>query len=249
MKQMQIDKMDKIERPVLERRKMALELRSAVRGGQRVLALEQTDFAFGEDPVLLDVELVITRGERVGVVGPEQRRQDPCCARVLAGELDPRTGTRWIGDNIEVGYLSQAAGDMPGDRAGDRRAARWALAHRGGGGADAGVAGGATVALATAATRVASAVEERPPSLSATRGSSPSRTPGPRMAPTPDLRGRTWPTSSLPKSCCRSKRRTPGSSTSRRPADTRARATRRSSPGPGRASGSGCGRYVPGVLA
>ena len=40
------------------------------RGGQRVLALEQTDFAFGEDPVLLDVELVITRGERVGVVGP-----------------------------------------------------------------------------------------------------------------------------------------------------------------------------------
>jgi ATP-binding cassette subfamily F protein 3 len=115
VKQMQIDKMDKIERPVLERRKMALELRSAVRGGQRVLALEQTDFAFGEDPVLLDVELVITRGERVGVVGPNGAGKS-VLARVLAGELAPRNGTRWVGPSIEVGYLSQAAGDMPGDR-------------------------------------------------------------------------------------------------------------------------------------
>jgi ATP-binding cassette, subfamily F, member 3 len=45
VKQMQIDKMDKVERPVLERRKMALALRSGVRGGQRVLALEGVDVA------------------------------------------------------------------------------------------------------------------------------------------------------------------------------------------------------------
>ena len=116
VKQRQIDTMDKIDRPVLERRKMALELRSAARGGQRVIALEQTDFAFGEDPVLLDVELVITRGERVGVVGPNGAGKT-VLARVLAGELDPRNGTRWIGPSIEVGYLSQAAGDMPGELA------------------------------------------------------------------------------------------------------------------------------------
>ena len=115
VKQMQIDKMDKIERPVLERRKMALELRSAARGGQRVLALERADFAFGEDPVLLDVELVITRGERVGVVGPTGAGKS-VLARVLAGELEPLEGTRWVGPSIEVGYLSQAAGDMPGER-------------------------------------------------------------------------------------------------------------------------------------
>jgi ATP-binding cassette subfamily F protein 3 len=94
---------------------MALELRSAVRGGQRVVALEQADFAFGEDPVLLDVELVITRGERVGVVGPNGAGKT-VLARVLAGELEPRNGTRWVGPSIELGYLSQAAGDMPGDR-------------------------------------------------------------------------------------------------------------------------------------
>ena len=115
VKQRQIDSMEKVERPVFERRKMALELRSSARGGQRVVALEGADFAFGEDPVLLDVELVITRGERVGVVGPNGAGKT-VLARVLAGELEPRSGQRWVGPSIEVGYLSQAAGDMPGEQ-------------------------------------------------------------------------------------------------------------------------------------
>ena len=91
VKQMQIDKMEKVERPVLERRKMALALRSASRGGQRVLALEGVDVAFGEDPVLLDVDLVVMRGERVGVVGPNGAGKT-VLARVLAGDLEPGGG-------------------------------------------------------------------------------------------------------------------------------------------------------------
>ena len=85
VKQMQIDRMEKVERPVLERRKMALGFRSAVRGGQRVLALEGVDVAFDlDDPVLLDVDLVIARGERVGVIGPTAPARPRCCARSAA---------------------------------------------------------------------------------------------------------------------------------------------------------------------
>ena len=40
VKQRQIDSMDKVDRPVFERRKMGLSLRSAARGGERVVALE-----------------------------------------------------------------------------------------------------------------------------------------------------------------------------------------------------------------
>jgi ATP-binding cassette subfamily F protein 3 len=115
VKQMQIDKMDKIDRPVLERRKMALALRSGVRGGQRVIALEGVDVAFDpDDPVLLDVELVIGRGERVGVVGPNGAGKT-ALLRTLGGTLDPAGGERWIGSGIEVGYLSQAAAGLPPD--------------------------------------------------------------------------------------------------------------------------------------
>jgi ATP-binding cassette, subfamily F, member 3 len=108
VKQMQIDRMDKVERPVLERRRMALALRSGTRGGQRVLALEAVDAAYGEDPVLLDVDLVVARGERVGVVGPNGGGKTTLL-HVLTGGLLPDAGTRWAGDGITIGYLSQAA--------------------------------------------------------------------------------------------------------------------------------------------
>jgi ATP-binding cassette, subfamily F, member 3 len=108
VKQMQIDRMDKVERPVLERRRMALALRSGTRGGQRVLALEAVDAAYGEDPVLLDVDLVVARGERVGVVGPNGGGKTTLL-HVLTGGLPPDAGTRWAGDGITIGYLSQAA--------------------------------------------------------------------------------------------------------------------------------------------
>jgi ATP-binding cassette, subfamily F, member 3 len=114
VKQMQIDKMEKVDRPVLERRRMALALRSGMRGGQRVIALEGVDVAF-DDPVLLDVELVITRGERVAVVGPNGAGKT-ALLRTLAGTLPPAGGERWIGPGIEVGYLSQAAAGLPEER-------------------------------------------------------------------------------------------------------------------------------------
>jgi ATP-binding cassette subfamily F protein 3 len=94
VKQMQIDRMEKVDRPVFERRKMPLALRSGARGGQRVLALEGVDAGYGEDYVLLDVELVIMRGERVGVVGPNGAGKT-ALLRTLGGTLEPAGGERW----------------------------------------------------------------------------------------------------------------------------------------------------------
>jgi ATP-binding cassette subfamily F protein 3 len=108
VKRMQIERLEKVERPVFERRRMGLALRSGARGGQRVVALEGVDVAFDSDPVLLDVELEVHRGERIGVVGPNGAGKS-VLLRTLAGQFTPDAGKRWIGPSIDVGYLSQAA--------------------------------------------------------------------------------------------------------------------------------------------
>ena len=105
---------------------------AASRGGQRVLALEGVDVAFGEDPVLLDVDLVVMRGERVGVVGPNGAGKTVLAARARRRPGAGRRARAGRATGIEVGYLSQAAAghaDPARDR--DRRAARRPLAGRG----------------------------------------------------------------------------------------------------------------------
>ena len=106
VKQRQIDSMEKVERPVLERRKMALRLRSQTRGGQRVIELRGVDAAYGDDPVLLDVSLTVMRGERVGVIGPNGSGKS-VLTRVVTGELEPAAGERWVGPSIVMGTLAQ----------------------------------------------------------------------------------------------------------------------------------------------
>jgi ATP-binding cassette subfamily F protein 3 len=98
--------MDKVERPVLERRKMGLSLRSERRGGQRVVELRGVDAIFGDDPVLLDVSLTVMRGERVGIIGPNGSGKS-VLTRLITGELEPSSGERWIGPSIELGTLAQ----------------------------------------------------------------------------------------------------------------------------------------------
>ena len=87
---------------------------------------------YGDDPVLLDVELVVTRGERVGVVGPNGGGKTDAAARCSASELEPAAGTRWVGRRDRRSATSPrppAGAAARRDR--DRRAARRPLAGRG----------------------------------------------------------------------------------------------------------------------
>ena len=107
-KQRQIDRMEKIDRPVLERHKIALSLRPQTRGGERIAELTEVTVAFGDDPVLVDVDLTVIRGERVGVVGGNGAGKS-VLLKTIVGELEPTEGDVRRGSGIRVGYLAQDA--------------------------------------------------------------------------------------------------------------------------------------------
>jgi ATP-binding cassette subfamily F protein 3 len=108
--QRRIERIDQVERPVFERRRMALALRAGVRGGERVVELRDLEF----DPVLAGVDLTIMRGERVGIVGPNGAGKT-VLLRLLAGELAPTGGERWAGPTIAFDHLTQSVDELAGD--------------------------------------------------------------------------------------------------------------------------------------
>ncbi|HMQ35097.1 MAG TPA: ABC-F family ATP-binding cassette domain-containing protein, partial [Chloroflexaceae bacterium] len=105
-KQRQIDRMEKVERPVLERRNMALAFRPRLRGGAKAVELRRVDKAFGERIVLLDAVATVQNGERIGVVGPNGAGKT-VLLRIVAGLLAPDGGELWVGPSIERGYYAQ----------------------------------------------------------------------------------------------------------------------------------------------
>jgi len=105
-KERQIERMDKVERPVLERRRIALRLRPQARGGERAFDLRGVSVAFGEEPVLVGVDLTVVHGERVGVVG-ENGAGKSVLLKTVVGQLEPEEGEVWVGPSIKVGYLAQ----------------------------------------------------------------------------------------------------------------------------------------------
>ena len=104
-KQRQIDRMDKVDRPVLERRRMALQFHPHARGGAKAIELRGVDKSFDEI-ILLDAQATIMNGERVGIVGPNGAGKS-VLLRMILGMLEPDDGTIWVGPSIHLGYYAQ----------------------------------------------------------------------------------------------------------------------------------------------
>jgi ATP-binding cassette subfamily F protein 3 len=103
--QNRLDKMDKIEKPITERRRMDLKL-SGWRGSNKVLDLIDLHKAFGPRSILKGVEETLWHGERVGLIGPNGSGKS-VLMRLLLGKETPDMGEIRIGPSVKVGYYAQ----------------------------------------------------------------------------------------------------------------------------------------------
>ncbi|MDY7078065.1 MAG: ABC-F family ATP-binding cassette domain-containing protein [Chloroflexota bacterium] len=105
-----LERIDRIDKPVLERRRMGLEL-DGWRGSNKVLEIVDLDKVFpseteGDAIILTRLNLLIWRGERVGLVGPNGAGKS-LLFRLILGQDVPSGGEIKIGPSVKVSYYAQ----------------------------------------------------------------------------------------------------------------------------------------------
>ena len=107
-----IDKIERIEKPVIERARMGMEM-AGWRGSNKVLEVNDLTKTFpagenggGESTIFSDVDILVWRGERTGLVGPNGAGKT-VLFRILLGQEEPTSGEIVIGPSVKVGFYSQ----------------------------------------------------------------------------------------------------------------------------------------------
>ena len=103
--QKRLDKMDVVEKPVIERRRMDLRL-NGWRGSNKVLELDSVSKSFGEKRIFEQLNETIWHGERVGLIGPNGSGKS-VFIRMLLGQENPDGGEIKIGPSVSIGHYAQ----------------------------------------------------------------------------------------------------------------------------------------------
>lgn len=101
-----LERMEKLNRPVLQRKKMNLEMDSADRSGKDVIAITGVSKAFADKPLFKNVEMLVRYQEHVAIVG-ENGSGKSTLIKMILGQCEVDEGHIRIGSNVKVGYLSQ----------------------------------------------------------------------------------------------------------------------------------------------
>jgi ATP-binding cassette subfamily F protein 3 len=103
--QHRLDKMERMDRPILERRRMGLQL-SGWRGSTKVLELLDVCKSYDGRPVLAGINMCIEHGERLGMIGKNGTGKS-VLLRLLMGMETPDLGEIVVGPSIKTAYYAQ----------------------------------------------------------------------------------------------------------------------------------------------
>lgn len=101
-----LERMEKLDRPILNRKKMNMELDSAQRSGKDVVVVKGASKHFGSQTLFEDAHLHIQFQERTAIVGSNGSGKSTLLKMIL-GEVPADAGEVRIGSNVKIGYLSQ----------------------------------------------------------------------------------------------------------------------------------------------
>jgi len=101
----QLNKLERIEVDEEDTSTINIRFAPAPRSGTVVIEAEGLAKSYGDHPVLDNISLTVTRGEKVAFVGRNGEGKTTL-SRIIAGELDYK-GKLKIGHNVKIGYYAQ----------------------------------------------------------------------------------------------------------------------------------------------
>lgn len=101
-----LQRMGKLDRPVLNRKKMNMDLESSERSGKDVVLMKEVSKSFGSKHLFQNVSMHIQFRDRTSIVGDNGTGKSTLVKMIL-GELEPDAGEIRKGSNLKIGYLSQ----------------------------------------------------------------------------------------------------------------------------------------------
>ncbi|HEX6244232.1 MAG TPA: ABC-F family ATP-binding cassette domain-containing protein [Polyangiales bacterium] len=110
--QSRIKRLEKLESPETYERAQVMRIRfpPSDRCSNDVLVADNIRKAYGARRVLDDVEVRITRGQRIAIIGPNGAGKTTLL-KILAGELAPDAGAVALGHHVKLGYFAQHHAD------------------------------------------------------------------------------------------------------------------------------------------
>jgi ATPase subunit of ABC transporter with duplicated ATPase domains len=101
-----LDRIDRLDKPVLERVKMGLSLDMSDRSGKDVVVLSGVGVTFGERRLFANINLLVRFRDSVAIVGDNGCGKSTLLRMVVEG-TEPTEGFVRVGSGVKVGYLAQ----------------------------------------------------------------------------------------------------------------------------------------------
>ncbi|WP_263701443.1 ribosomal protection-like ABC-F family protein [Bacillus thuringiensis] len=103
-----LERMEKLKKPILERKQMGLQFEGQERSGKDVVVMKEVSKGFVGHPLFNEANLHVRFQERAAIVGRNGTGKTTLL-KLLLEEIEPDAGEVRIGSSVKIGYLSQHA--------------------------------------------------------------------------------------------------------------------------------------------
>jgi ATPase subunit of ABC transporter with duplicated ATPase domains len=110
-----LERIEKLERPKIDVKKMAIDFEAADRSGKDVIVMEDVTKSFGSRTLFDHVNLLVQYKDCTAIVG-ENGTGKSTLLKMILNEMEPDKGVVKVGSNVKIGYLSQHVFTEIGDQ-------------------------------------------------------------------------------------------------------------------------------------